>query len=351
MQADLRKLELTTQRVLESFELERGEVESTEIRLRQIEEDLQRNKDARTLVKLGSELAPQIVNGVCPSCHQTIVDSLAPLAEGQSVMSVDENIRFLENQRTTFKAALLNSRSVVVARENQITKLREQLSQARAAIRILKETLVSDSRLPSKLAIQRQLELKQQIISLNRVMEGFSERLDRLEDLSRTWSRLRVQISRLPEHDTSLDDQIKIGKWSKSLQDQLEKYDFKSLKIEEISISEHSYRPNHEGFDLPSNVSASDFIRVIWAYLTGLLELSRECKTNHPGLLVLDEPKQQSAKKVSFEKLLLRASKAEGAGDQVIFATSEDRSSLLGMLDGIPHSYLEFEGRIIKKIR
>jgi hypothetical protein len=40
--------------------------------------------------------------------------------------------------------------------------------------------------------------------------------------------------------------------------------------------------------------------------------------TNHPGLLVFDEPKQQSAKDVSFAELLRRASTSLGHRQQVI---------------------------------
>ena len=349
-QRNLRRLELTTERILESLELERGEVENIEERLKQIEEDLQRNKDARTLVNLGSEFAPQVAEGVCPSCHQSIVDTLAPLAEGQSVMSIDENIKFLENQRATFRAALQNSRSIVTAREDQIAQIRAKLQQDRAAIRALKETLVSDSRLPSKMAIQRQMELQQRIKSLQQTLERFSERLNELEDLSEKWTQIQTNIKNLPRLDASDKDREKVRRWSERFQEQLGKYDFKSLEIDSISISEESYRPIHEGFDLPSNVSASDFIRVIWAYLTGLLELSRDFKINHPGLLILDEPKQQSAKDLSFESLLSRASQAKQNGEQIIFATSEDRPTLRRMLSEISHEYIEFEGRVIGNI-
>lgn len=41
--------------------------------------------------------------------------------------------------------------------------------------------------------------------------------------------------------------------------------------------------------------SASDAIRVVWAYLLGMLEVARVKDTNHPEFLVFDEPKQQMA--------------------------------------------------------
>jgi hypothetical protein len=81
-----------------------------------------------------------------------------------------------------------------------------------------------------------------------------------------------------------------------------------------------------------------------------MLELSREVTTHHPGLLVFDEPRQQSANRVSFGELMRRASSADTAKQQVVFFTSEDRENLHGCLEGIPHTYREFQGRILKKL-
>lgn len=62
---------------------------------------------------------------------------------------------------------------------------------------------------------------------------------------------------------------------------------------------------------------------MIAAYLTALLELAREFPTNHPGLLILDEPRQQNMKWSHFAKILERLSAASGANQQVIIATSD----------------------------
>ena len=130
-------------------------------------------------------------------------------------------------------------------------------------------------------------------------------------------------------------------------------------------ISEDSYRPEHQGFDiqvdpfkqdgldssleLQTSISASDMIRTIWAYLQGMLELSRQVHTNHPGFVVYDEPRQQSTKTMSFEAFLKRASLGKDFGQQVILFTSEDRVRLRDGLAGSPHNFIEIEGRVIKK--
>ena len=138
--------------------------------------------------------------------------------------------------------------------------------------------------------------------------------------------------------------------WNQAFANQLCQYDFQSLPVNTVEISFDTYLPKHEGFDLPSNISASDFIRIIWAYLSGLLDVSKEFDTNHPGFLVFDEPKQQSANKISFAALLKKASESSEHDQQVIFATSVDKKILKNILQKIPHTLFDFEGRIIQPI-
>ena len=59
-----------------------------------------------------------------------------------------------------------------------------------------------------------------------------------------------------------------------------------------------------------------------------MLEVARDVATNHPGMLLLDEPRQQSSSDVSFVQLLRRVSSASTFGQQVILFTSEERERL-----------------------
>jgi hypothetical protein len=116
-----------------------------------------------------------------------------------------------------------------------------------------------------------------------------------------------------------------------------------------VSISDVDYLPKRDEFDLQAEISASDSIRVIWAYLLGLLEVSNDLDTNHPHVLVFDEPRQQSAKELSFAALLRRAA-GQPPGDQVVFATSEGLDSLRHMLQGLPHTLHAESGYLLKPV-
>ena len=169
------------------------------------------------------------------------------------------------------------------------------------------------------------------------MIESFNRKMLEFGDLSSRWQRNTSDMNQLPAEDTTNADKLKLANWTDSFRHQLLQYGFKSLRVNQISISKDDYRPEHDGFDfesalqsalqaaidLQNSISASDLIRTIWAYLLGMLEVSRSTTTNHPGLVVFDEPRQQSTKDLSFRELLKRASESGRFGQQVIFFTSE----------------------------
>jgi hypothetical protein len=277
-------------------------------------------------------------------------DSLLPLATEQVVMSLDENIQFLTEQRLTFAVVQANSRKVVNSRQQQVRAVREELSHTRERTRILRQTLVSDGRLPSAAAIHARIELEQSTKRDQEGREQFETLLAALGELAQRWRVLQESLAALPKDDVTEADRSKISAWTVSLRSQLAQYGFGSFNVSQALISSDTYRPEHEGFDLQTSISASDLIRTIWSYLSGLLELSRTTRTNHPGCIIFDEPRQQSTRDVSFAELLKRASTSGQSGQQVIFFTSENQDRLKTHLTGLTHTFNPIEGRVIKKL-
>jgi hypothetical protein len=343
-------------RLLDSLEMEEQEIKRIAERLRVIDEDIQRNKDVRTLRQLGSRQNSAVDNGVCPICHQSIHDSLIPLGPNQGVMSLDENIQFLSEQRRTYDAGLTNARRVVESRTNQVRIQRENLDSLREVVRTLRQTLMADGRLPSMSAIRARIELEHSVKKDNDVQEQFFRISGAFEKLSKQWLSVQEELQKLPKDDVTVPDKQKIELWTNSMRDQLSQYGFGSLTVNQVVISPHTYRAEHSGFDLQTSlplqtsISASDLIRTIWAYLSGLLELSRTQDVNHPGCLIFDEPKQQSTRDMSFGALLRRASSAGKFGQQIIFFTSENLERLETHLSGLDHTIEIIKGRVLKKL-
>lgn len=339
---EMRRDESIVERLLEYARFEESELDSMNHRLRQINDDLVRNKDDRTLRTMGSEKLKQLNDGECPTCHQPVQDSLLPLAEQQGVMTLDQNISFLEQQRRTIQGALAEAGASLSARNQQILAIRSEIGVKRSRVRALRQTLVSDGRLPSVAAIEERLRLEHDIERLEKSAVSFEHSMSQLTITAEELRDIKSNLRLLPEQNTSETDRKKIYRWSTIFQEQLGKYGFGSFKPTEVQISDDQYRPKHEGFDLPSSISASDLIRTIWAYLMGMLELSREFATDHPGLLVLDEPRQQSAREVSFRELLRRGAMSKQYNQQVVFFTSEEPSHLTAALVGLEYTLHDF---------
>ena len=337
-------------RLLDVLASEEQEVARVQERLSAIREDIQRNKDARTLRKLGSRKESELDHGSCPVCHQPVTDSLVPLAPGQAVMSLDENIQFLGEQSRTFEGVMEQSKRVVSARRLQVQAARTEIGQLRERVRHLRQTLVSDDRSPSIAAVYERVELERDLKQDLRFSDSFSEAVSGFMSLADEWKVLQTALIDLPKDDLSADDHRKLELWGRSIRQQLNEYGFRSVSSSEVVLSPFTYRPEIEGFELQTTISASDLIRTIWAYQSGMLEVAREASTNHPGMIIFDEPRQQSTRDVSFVALLRRASQASKFGQQVIFFTSEEKTRLKEHLVDLDHSLCEIDGRVIKSL-
>jgi hypothetical protein len=343
----LRSRQSQLSRRLVQIENEHQEIEALKLRLETLEEDIQRNKDQRTLNSMSSEIGEHVSQGTCPVCSQNIQDSLVPLDVDQSVMSVDDNIAFLTEQRRTYLGVLSRLKSSQSARRRRANSEREQIDELRDTIRELRTTLIADGRMPSAAAIRERLILDQKIERITSGQELFSKLLEEFRLLAKQWKANRAEFGKLPKDDTTAADRAKLQAWSKSIRGQLTEYGFRSDKVSPIAISSDSYKPEYEGFDLQTSISASDTIRTIWAYLLGLVEISTGHETHHPRFLIFDEPKQQSTNDVSFVELLKHASTIKDS--QIVFFTSEDNSRLKKALKGIDHTFFEFEGRVLTR--
>jgi hypothetical protein len=193
---------------------------------------------------------------------------------------------------------------------------------------------------PSAADVQRRLTLQRRQDDLEGAEVEIGALRDELRAIAESASENRAALAALPAAGLSASDEGTIAALETSFLSQLQEYQPQSLPLTDLRISRDSYLPAAGNVDLGFEISASDSIRLIWAYLLGLLETARVAATNHPGLVVFDEPRQQSAGDRSLEKLLLRASRAGSAGQQVLFATSEPRARLEPMIDGLSVQYL-----------
>jgi phage shock protein A len=349
-QKHLATLEVMATRALRDNEVEEAQNASIRERIAALEADLQNYQDLKRLRDIGSDMKLTVATGRCPTCEQEINDVLLPQVATAPPMSFEDNIKFISGQLAAFRAMLNDSDRVVDARRRSVTAIRSKIQELRANIRAYKQTLTSANTSASAADVRERMALETNLQTYQSITEQLDSALDQLEVLSREFAEYSAALEKL-KSDTSEQDEGKLQALQASFVSQLDQYGFSSIKPASLlHISRETYRPTYEGFDLGFNLSASDMIRTIWAYLYGLMEVARIWDTNHVGVLVLDEPRQQQADKVSFAEFAKRAAEAGAAGQQVLFMTSEDPETLGAMLQGVDHQYINFAGKMIRPL-
>ncbi|GII72026.1 hypothetical protein Sme01_45020 [Sphaerisporangium melleum] len=327
---------------------EQTELHSLQDRLEALREDLRQHQDIITLQRLGSEDLERL-HGDCPVCHQQLPTSLLITPTPVRTLSAQDTAAYIKQQIELFEVMERDTRRTLEAKTERWAAIRAQSADLRSQIRALRTTLSTPNGTPSVEAITRQVRLRERIDRYESVRERFYGLMGELERLGQDGRSVRAALGDLPSERLSPRDREKLNLLERSFVDQLRSYDFGSFSDERLRISPVDYLPRREEFDLQADISASDSIRVIWAYLLGLLEISKRLATNHPLLLVLDEPRQQSAKEISFRALLQRAAQ-DSVDHQIVFATSEDLGSLNRMLDGLPHRLHAIDGYVLKPV-
>jgi hypothetical protein len=181
-------------------------------------------------------------------------------------------------------------------------------------------------------------------------LEQFDLQLDEFEQLSARWRSLTERKRAMPSSGLSTTDREKLNSFEELIRIQLREFGFSSLDPDSLSLSTESYKPTREGFNLGFDLSASDNIRIIWAYLEGLLELAADFELRHPNLLILDEPRQQEAAQISFEELLRRSAQSAQRNQQILFATSEPFETIARMREELGFHLIDFSGRVIQHL-
>ncbi len=334
----------------EKFEADTAEAESLQQRIDTINDDLRKYKDLRKVRRLGSDDEPDVISGHCPTCHQELADSLLDTGNKAIPMTVDQNVSFYEEQIQLFTAVYNNATHSIQTAEKDIRARRVQVTQLRERIRDIRETLVSASSSPSIEAISERIRLQERIGRVETQQQVFEEHMSELAQLANEWLEAQERLKKLPKGALSEQDEKKIATLQSSFQGQLTQYKMGSLAVADVKISPGSYEPEVAGVNLSADVSASDLIRMHWAYLLGLLEVGTQPTGNHPGLLIFDEPQQQSVEESSFREMLRHAVGEKKC--QIIVTTSHERKTIGTYLNkiGVEHVVEFGDDRILQKM-
>lgn len=312
----------------EQLNMETESIRSIKENLETVAIDLSNNKDAARLRKLGSELQFEFADERCPVCHQKITDSLLPHSIDTPVMSIDDNIRHLEAQKDMLEFSLASHTSHKDNLEKEIQTIESRLFTLRRLAQSIRNDLFSINEDYSEAVVYKKITLEKQIDALKSLELLQNEINDRLRELSKRWESYLVLKSQLPTKGFTEKDFKKLDLLKKTFIDNLRKFGYKSIhNLDEIEISHENYLPLFEGFDMKFDSSASDNIRVIWAFTLALLEVSIKTDGNHPCVLIFDEPDQQSTIITDMEAFFSKVLQLAEQSQIIIGITLKDRDT------------------------
>lgn len=300
--------------------------------LEAVREDLRKNKGALKVKSLGYQLPAETSSDSCPTCHQPINDSLLPSEIKQTPMRIEDNVAFLEAQEKMISVYIEGQGKIINEKEKRLLAIQKSLTETRQEIRDTKKELVQDERLPSLLDIEKRLNLKKKVEFFNKTIEEFNFLLEELKTASKDLDDILSKVKNLPQDFFTVEDREKLKSLYNSFISFLKKFNYQSKPFEAIKISNENYLPVAEktlengmklDYYLKFDSSASDFIRCLWSYYTAILKTSIAFQTNHPMLLILDEPKQQDMAIENFKSFL---SELSNFTDQqiLVFASFEN---------------------------
>ena len=344
---ELNSLLLETEETIRSYEekldecnsqllISKGAIEQSNRVLDTVEKDLINNKDAAKLRRMGSTIGSQAFNDICPTCHQKLQDSMINQDITIPNMSIDENIRHLKAQKTLLEFNRDSHKNNV----ESITIVRNDIQARLVTLRRLAQTIRSDLFSTetewSEAIIHKLVEIEFSIKKYEDLKEYVNQKVNAINCLSEQWKDYKEKLSKLPKKKISESDLFHMDVLKKYFTRNLREFNYKSVpKIDTVTIPIDTCLPMVDGFDMKFDSSASDNIRVIWAYTLALLQTSIDVGGNHPGLIIFDEPAQHSIVNEDMESLIQNVMNL-GASAQVIFGITLNAAELKNVVLNLP---------------
>lgn len=275
--------------------LENNEIKALKENLEIINRDLNNNEDAKKLKSLGALFDSYISKDICPTCHQNIEDCLLEQNHTYTVMTLEENIKHLKEQKAMLEFAIDARKKNIINIDSQIVKLTDSIRNIKRKIRTIVNDIYSTDESFAETIVYKKVEINNEIENINILKRNIKIYINELILVSNEWKILMETKNKLPKKIFTETDKNKISDLENIFTEKLKNYGYESINnISDIEISKDRLIPSVYGFDLTSDCSASDNIRVIWAFTAALLLTSLKNNGNHFNLLIFDEPLQQS---------------------------------------------------------
>ncbi|MGN7403551.1 hypothetical protein ACTHO0_27290 [Cytobacillus praedii] len=258
-----------------------------------IQTDIVNNQDAKKLRNLGSKEGFNSYKDICPTCNQSISDTLLVSQNKAEVMSIEDNINHLKSQEKVFEHAIEQKRQIVKKINQDILEIEKVVSNLYRLAKVTRNDIFAIDGAVSESIIYKKMELTKVIEHLESI--NVENIINNFKILSDEWKLYLSDLGKLPKNKFTELDEEKLKSLRDHFVSNLKTFGYRSSSdIDKVMISRDTYMPTIENFDLKFDSSASDHIRRIWAFTVALAQTSSGLNGNHPGILIFDEPGQHS---------------------------------------------------------
>ncbi|MBN2427061.1 MAG: hypothetical protein JXK94_01855 [Deltaproteobacteria bacterium] len=221
-----------------------------------------------------------------------------------------------------------------------------KVSELRKRIKHLKKDSPPVKQVPPG-EIKDVLLKKEKIREFESLIGKIDQKTAEISRLSKRWKELLAEQANIRKEYHSPEDKRKLKKFLSLMIDNARSFGFSSGDPGKMKLSLETYRPGLEGLDIQHDFSASDIVRLTWAFVIALQQTAAFFPCNNPQICFFDEPSQQNVRFEDKKAFYSRLIDLELLDNQVLVATSETPDAMEQFLDAKKVNYIDFKENII----
>ncbi|WP_142881409.1 ATP-binding protein [Streptomyces malaysiensis] len=344
----LRQITLELQSIDDSANMmymQRGILEK---RRRLLEQEQRRYKDIAALENLGAEYSAHAIgHRDCPTCQQSL-DGTESLS-GAPVLTTSESAALVGHQLETISNVINDAEVGARANEAARGSLEQEAGEVRARIRAIQADLEAEAPHVSVARLQARIAAETRYQELLRLRDSAQVTVNDLLDVQQRSKLVKQELDGLGEEELTAQDAAKLNTWQRELQRLLSIFGFVVFAPREITVDPQGMRPAHGDSDLGFQGSASDGLKLRWAYLLSLVQVSGRMGGCHPGLLMLDGPRMYDVEPTAMQAFLRSCSElqSDSGRAQIILTLSEERGVVEEWLSGCEYEVVHIPDRLL----
>ena len=321
-QALLRKLRRESEKNASEIEMAMLSISDVDGKVASLRSELDKYQQLRRLQMVGSSIETDLETKTCPICESDLYDTLGNRNVKRQPMTLEENIEFLKSQTDFYVSVKVRSVDSLNNLQSQSKLIADRIEKEEVVLNNLRED-IDDINGATKSLLRDKLQTEFELKEAKKLEGSLNDLKAQASRIHTSWSAATDSLRKLRKTSRNSDRALVIRELLSLVKGNLTAFDFSPGSIGSITVSDHTLRPEQEGYDIVAETSASDYIRIIWSYTLALLQLAGKKKdVLHGGFVVFDEPRQHEASYVSFASLIEKAAEAREYNGQVIFATS-----------------------------